>query len=55
MSEQEKQSGGSAVNTSLIVGEKTTDHHKQPYRATELKEDSEIHHKRPSAPLVPCN
>ncbi|XP_047533403.1 uncharacterized protein LOC125068344 [Vanessa atalanta] len=54
MSEQEKKSGGSAIEGSVMMVEKTPGGRlKQPYRPNELQDNTDFHQKRPRAPIVP--
>lgn len=56
MSDQEKKGVSSAIGSSVVMVEQTTDgRHKQPYRPTELQDDNEMYQKRSKAPVVPCN
>nr|XP_032517818.1 uncharacterized protein LOC116770449 isoform X2 [Danaus plexippus plexippus] len=54
MSDQEKKGVSSAIGSSVVMVEQTTDgRHKQPYRPTELQDDNEMYQKRSKAPVVP--
>ncbi|CAK1580101.1 unnamed protein product [Parnassius mnemosyne] len=55
MSEEEKKSGSATGGPSVVMVEQTSEsRHKQPYRPTELQEETpELHHKRSRAPAVP--
>lgn len=52
MSDQDKDTGGNAAG--IIVETMKDKNQKTPFRPNELQDGSDGHHKRPTAPAVPC-